>query len=82
MIRTQIQLTEDLAEQIRVVAAREHVSMAELIRRAVSLFMQVESKVGTEDRYAKALSAAGKLRCSRSDLSDRHDEEFAEASNR
>jgi Arc/MetJ-type ribon-helix-helix transcriptional regulator len=82
MIRTQIQLTDDLAEQIRDTAAREHVSMAELIRRAVSRFLQIESKAGSEDRYARALSAAGKLQCDRRELSDRHDDEFAKASSR
>jgi hypothetical protein len=36
MIRTQIQLTDELAEHIKEAAVREHVSMAEMIRRAVS----------------------------------------------
>jgi Arc/MetJ-type ribon-helix-helix transcriptional regulator len=82
VIRTQIQLTDELAVQIRDLAAKEHVSMAELIRRALVRFLQIESKIGTEDRFARALSAAGKLRCGKRDLSDRHDDEFAEASSR
>jgi len=82
MIRTQIQLTDDLAAHIKEAAAREHVSMAEMIRRAVGCFLKTTAKPGTDDRYARALAAAGRCRSGRPNLSAQHDAEFAEASGR
>jgi len=82
MIRTQIQLTDDLAEHIKDAAAREHVSMAEMIRRAVARFLETSSKPEAGDRYERALAAAGRFRSGRRSLSARHDAEFAEAARR
>jgi hypothetical protein len=82
MIRTQIQLTDELATHIKAAAAREHVSMAEMIRRAVARFLETASASGTDDRYARALAAAGRFRSGRRNLSMRHDAEFAEAARR
>jgi hypothetical protein len=65
MIRTQIQLTNDLAACIKDAAAREHVSMAEMIRRAVARFLESAPRAGTDDRYARALAAAGRFRSGR-----------------
>ena len=79
MIRTQIQLTDDLAANIKEAAALEHVSMAEMIRRAVSMFLETAPRAETGDRYARALAAAGQFRSGRRTLSSRHDDEFAEA---
>ena len=82
MIRTQIQLTDELAAHIKDAAAREHVSMAEMIRQAVARFLETASKAKSGDRYERALAAAGRFRSGRRDLSVRHDAEFAEASRR
>jgi metal-responsive CopG/Arc/MetJ family transcriptional regulator len=54
MIRTQIQLPDELAVHIKEAAAREHVSMAEMIRRAVARFMETAAKAGTGDSYGPA----------------------------
>ena len=40
MVRTQIQLTDDLAAHVKELAARQHVSMAEMILRAVALLLE------------------------------------------
>lgn len=82
MIRTQVQLTDKLAAGIKDLAVREHLSMAEMIRRAVARFLESESKAGKEDRYARALSAAGGFTSGSRRNSTRHDAEFAEASQR
>ena len=82
MVRTQIQLTDDLAAHIKDLAAQEHVSMAEMIRRAVGHFLDTASRTRADDRYTRALAAAGRFRSGRRDLSVRHDAEFAEASRR
>jgi len=80
MIRTQIQLTDDLAAHIKEAAAQEHVSMAEMIRRAVARFLETAPHAGAGDRYDRALAAAGQFRSGRRKLSVQHDAEFAEAS--
>lgn len=80
MIRTQIQLTDDLAAHIKEAAAREHVSMAEMIRRAVGCFLETTAKPEGDDRYARALAVAGRFRSGRRNLSVQHDAEFAEVS--
>ena len=82
MIRTQIQLTDELAAHIKEAAGREHVSMAEMIRRAVAHFLASAPKAGAEDRYARALAAAGRFRSGSRNLSAQHDAEFAEARRR
>jgi hypothetical protein len=75
-------LPDELAVHIKEAAAREHVSMAEMIRRAVARFMETAAKAGTGDSYERALAAAGRFRSGRRDLSVRHDAAFAEASGR
>ena len=82
MVRTQIQLTEDLAAQVRELAVRQHVSMAEMIRRAVARFLESSPETTGEDRYARALAAAGKFRSGRRRLSTDHDAAFAETAGR
>jgi metal-responsive CopG/Arc/MetJ family transcriptional regulator len=46
MIRTQIQLTDDLAAHIKELASREQVSRAEMIRRALTRFLETAPKAG------------------------------------
>lgn len=82
MIRTQIQLTDELAAHVKAAAAREHVSMAEMIRRAVARFLETAAPAGSADRYSRALAATGRFRSGRRDLSARHDAAFAEAARR
>ena len=80
MVRTQIQLPEDLARRIREVADHQHTSMAEVIRRAVSVFFETSPEVDRKARYERAAAAAGAFNSGRSDLSRCHDRHFAEAS--
>jgi len=82
MIRTQIQLTDELAAHIKELAAREHVSMAEMIRRAVARFLESAPGARADDRYERALATAGRFRSGRRHLSVQHDAEFVEASHR
>lgn len=82
MVRTQIQLTDDLAAHIKQLAAQEHVSMAEMIRRAIARLLEAAPKARSDDRYARALDVAGRFRSGRRNLSTQHDAEFSEASHR
>ena len=79
MIRTQIQLPESQVVTLKQLAALQHTSMAELIRRAVDLFTtSIESGAITE-RKQRAMAAAGRFRSGSPDVSTRHDDYLAEA---
>lgn len=78
MVRTQIQLKETQATALKERAARENVSMAELIRRSVDMLMSTNELPG-EARWRRALSAAGSVSSGLNDLAANHDKYLAEA---
>jgi plasmid stability protein len=80
MVRTQIQLTEEQARQLRVRAREQGLSLAEVIRRCVEKGLSEEAP----DRaalYARAARLVGRYRDRRGarDVSTRHDEYLDEA---
>jgi hypothetical protein len=79
MIRTQIQLTEEQSQALREMAAREKVSMAELIRRAVNSLLETSVMIPSEERRRRALAIVGQFHSGKTDISERHDEYLAEA---
>jgi len=79
MVRTQIQLTERQARELRRMAAREGVSMAEVVRRAVDAKIhEGASEVPWEERVRRALAVMGKFKSGIRDLSTNHDKYLAE----
>lgn len=79
MMRTQIQLTEDQARRLRAAAARQKVSIAELVRRGVDAVLKGETEPTRAELVARAIAAAGKHRSDRRDVSENHDRYLAEA---
>lgn len=79
MIRTQIQLTEEQSQELKELASRENVSMAELIRQAVDYWLQTVKPVSRAEQRQRALAIVGQFRSGESDISERHDEYLAEA---
>jgi hypothetical protein len=79
MVRTQIQLPETQVAALKRLSALHHISMAELIRRAMDLFTSTQETGVIADRKKRALTAAGRLHSGISDVSERHDEYLAEA---
>ena len=79
MIRTQIQLTEKQADALRDLAAREHVSVAELIRRSVDAWIRSSVERTPDERWQRALAVAGRFRSNMTDVSTNHDRYLAEA---
>ena len=79
MIRTQIQLNEEQSRRLKDMAAREKVSMAELMRQAVDLWLLSASPVSVEERRQRTLAIVGCFGSGVSDVSERHDEYLAEA---
>lgn len=77
MIRTQIQLEEAQYRALKEMAARQRVSVAELIRRAVSTWLKTSAQVSEEERRRRAIAAAGRFRSGLGDLAERHDQYLA-----
>lgn len=73
MIRTQIQLTEAQAKSLQELAARQGVSMAELIRRSVDNYIKNYNGCARQDLIERAKEAAGKYHAAEADLAKSHD---------
>ena len=78
MVRTQVQLTEKQFQALKRVAARERVSMAEVIRRALDRAIAMESLPDREEIKRRAIAAIGSCHSGIPDLAERHDEYWAE----
>lgn len=75
--RTQISLTSAQARELRRLARKRGTSMAALIRDAVD---RTYGGGADEDaRWQRALDAVGGSRSGRSDISQRHDDDLADA---
>lgn len=79
MVRTQIQLTEEQMERLKAMAVDANVSLAELIRRGVSLLVSEKPEASVAERRSRAVAVAGRFRSGRSDVSQHHDDHLAEA---
>jgi predicted DNA-binding protein len=73
LIRTQIQLTETQARELKDLARRRGISMAELIRQAVERIVEDD-----DERWRRASSVVGRFRSGSTDISTRHDDYLAE----
>lgn len=83
MVRTQIQLTERQARELKRMAAREGVSMAKVIRRAVDAKIRAgAAEVPREERVRRAMAVMGKFHSGIKDLAVNHDKYLAEDSMR
>jgi predicted transcriptional regulator len=78
VVRTQIQLTEEQANALKKLAVSRHLSVAELIRQAVTSFIKSSTVVDAEERQKRAIAAAGRFHSGIADLSNGHDKHLAE----
>ncbi|MDR7550829.1 MAG: CopG family transcriptional regulator [Armatimonadota bacterium] len=78
MVRTQVQLTEAQVRALRQLAAERGVSVAELIRQSLELFLQSARTQDREERR-RALAAAGRFRSGLHDLAAEHDRYLEDA---
>lgn len=79
MIRTQIQLPESQVALLKQLAVQQHVSMAELIRKAIDLFTRSPEAGGLQETRRRAIEAAGKFHSGCKDIAERHDDYLSEA---
>jgi hypothetical protein len=77
MISTRVQLTEEQSLVLQEMAAREQVSVAELVQRAINNLLQSET-ASLEERCQRAIAAVGRFHSGINDLAERHDEYLAE----
>jgi len=77
MVRTIIQLTEKQAKELRERSKKERVSVSELVRRGVDIVLSKPSI--DEETWRRAMEAVGFADLGIPDLSERHDEYYAEA---
>ncbi len=73
MIRTQVQLTEQQAADLRRLAARSGLSVAELVRRGVEPLLREGGPNALDERYRRAASAVGRFRSGRGNVAVEHD---------
>ncbi len=78
MLRTQIQLTEEQTRVVRSVAAKQGISMAEVIRRAIDQTLGGPGRPDEELRR-RAMTFAGRFRSGLTDLGLEHDRYLDEA---
>jgi hypothetical protein len=73
MIRTQIQLTDSQAKILHELAAKQGVSIAELIRRSVDNYIQDVNGADKQELIERAKEATGKYHAGIKDLAKNHD---------
>jgi hypothetical protein len=79
MVRTQIQLTEDQTKALKKIAQSRHLSVAELIRKAVDTVIKSSAVINVEERHERALEIVGKFGSGKRDVSKKHDLYLTEA---
>lgn len=78
MIRTQIQLEESQYRALKELAARQRVSIAELVRGAIQAWLETSAGISEEERRRRAIPAAGRFHSGLGDLAEEHDEYLAQ----
>ncbi len=80
MVRTQVQLTEEQAQRLKVIAAARGRSLSDLVREGVDRMLQDEAALSRRERMRRATGVFGQWASGTPDLATRHDEHFADAS--
>ena len=80
MVRTQIQLTEEQAKALKMLAHAQNVSMAELIRQSLDEFIwrSENRQPDREEMKRRAVAAIGRFNSGLPDVSREHDKYLAE----
>jgi hypothetical protein len=80
MVRMQIQFTEAQSQRLRDEAAAKRVSISAVVRRAVDdALASGRSRPSREELLQRSLAAMGRFRSGTGDVSQRHDEYFADS---
>ncbi len=77
MIRTQIELTDEQMNLLKMVALKEDLSIAELIRRSIDRYLKINKQPNLAERKQRALAIIGKYASGSNDFSITHDQTLA-----
>lgn len=78
MVRTQIQLTNQQSQRLKTISMAENVSIAELIRQSIDLYLRTMPYRPRDELKQKALSIVGKYASEVDDVSLNHDDYLAD----
>ncbi len=79
VIRTQIQFTEEQLQALKARAARDNLSISELVRRAVDAWVAADQRLSDEARRQRAMAAAGQFSSGERDIAQKHDAYLSDA---
>ncbi len=79
MIRMQVQFSEEQIQLLKARAAEEHVSVSEIVRRAVTAWSKGQGGLPVNERRRRAIEVAGRFASGVSDGAERHDHYLADA---
>ncbi len=77
MAKIQVQLTDEQTIKLKRVAARTGVSVSEIIRRSIDIFVASEDITDRDEVRARARSAFGAFQDKETDVSENHDQYFS-----
>lgn len=79
MQRLQVQLTEEQADHLRQTAESEGTSQAEIVRRALEVYLRRPIQARESTVRARAMELIGAFSSGLTDVSENHDRYLAEA---
>ena len=79
MKRTQIQLTDKQYKLLKELSAEKDISMAEVVREAITFYSSSTITINRDARIRDALSIIGKYNSGKKDISIKHDEYLEKA---
>ena len=79
MVRTQVQLTEELLRDVRRIAAEEGVSVSAVVRRYVAEGLRARRQPSRQEIARRLMEVAGKYHTGTHDAARKHDKYLAEA---
>ena len=79
MKRTQIQLTDKQYKLLKELSAEKDISMAEVVREAITFYSSSTATTTRDKRIRDALSIMGKYTSGKKDISIKHDEYLEKA---
>jgi hypothetical protein len=79
MKRTQIQLTDKQYSYLKEISGQKNISLAEVVREAISFYSASNIAIARDTRILDALSIIGKYNSGKKDISIKHDEYLKKA---
>ena len=79
MVRTQVQLTEEQIKALRRLSAKLGISLADVVRQSVDLYLANRQTNDRSEQIERALKVAGRFSSGDAGGSTEHDAHLAEA---